>query len=388
MAQSYPPLRTLEILNKHNRGINNIYSFFKSIPEVQKMSKAKLLRYFLRENFFRHTEPIQYGLNPINLYDRMDQLIAMNLDTILDCLGYTEDNTNDPAFHIQSELRDYFISPILWHEWAKFKQVYKPDMYFADALLNTENFQLSGSMIDHLPCKTFYIDVSGCPQFGNVCGVLVHIFTEGNRCKISVLLIAKNLVFYSCYIHGEFDENGIINLIEKGVDIENLPGYKITSATTLEDVKNNILPKEEFLLSREEIYLFTLQMISYLSLERPQITESDLTKNSYKPRKAEDPIRNRWSEVTISDVGIRYGKTIRTKLEESESMESENSNTLNDTEPTGEHHSRRSPAPHFRSAHWHRYWVGEGRTELRVNWIEPTFVGNNVASNVVIHKVI
>ena len=156
----------------------------------------------------------------------------------------------------------------------------------------------------------------------------------------------------------------------------------------LEDVKNTILPNEEFLLNREEIYLFTLQMISYLSLEKPQITESDLTKNSYKPRKAEDPIRNRWSEVTISDVGIRYGKTIRTKLEESESMESENSNTLNNTEPIGEHPARRSPAPHFRSAHWHRYWVGEGRTELRVNWIEPTFVGDNVASNVVIHKVI
>ena len=68
MAQSYPPLRTLEILNKHNRGINNIYSFFKTIPEVQKLSKETLLRYFLRENFFRHPEPIQYGLNPVNLY--------------------------------------------------------------------------------------------------------------------------------------------------------------------------------------------------------------------------------------------------------------------------------------------------------------------------------
>lgn len=30
--------------------------------------------------------------------------------------------------------------------------------------------------------------------------------------------------------------------------------------------------------------------------------------------------------------------------------------------------------PHVRRAHWHHYWVGEGRTKLEVRWIEPTLV--------------
>jgi hypothetical protein len=27
-----------------------------------------------------------------------------------------------------------------------------------------------------------------------------------------------------------------------------------------------------------------------------------------------------------------------------------------------------------RRAHWHHYWVGEGRNRLEVRWIEPTLV--------------
>lgn len=34
----------------------------------------------------------------------------------------------------------------------------------------------------------------------------------------------------------------------------------------------------------------------------------------------------------------------------------------------------RTVRPHVRRAHWHHYWVGEGRTRLEVRWIEPTFV--------------
>lgn len=390
MAQDYPPLRILETLNKYGRGIETTYSFFKHIPEVQEMSKDKILWYFFRENFFRYSNPIQYGMYPINLYDRMDQHIAANLDALLKCYGYDMSVLNDPKFNIQSELRDYFVGPILWNDWSAFKQVYKPDMYFADALLNTENFQLSKSMIEHLPCNTFYIDVSDCKQFGNVCGILVYVFIKGNNCKITMELVAKNLVFYSCYVHGNFNEQGIIDLVTKVVDSENLPGYRIMSPTTLKTIKNNTLPKELFLLNREEIYTFALQMISYLSLEKPQITESDLTKDTYRYRNEGSPIRNKWSEVTISDVGVRYGNTIRTKLSQEEIAEtvSDASETNVEVDTLEVNPTRKSPTPHFRSAHWHRYWVGEGRKELRVNWIEPTFVGSNPHSDVVIHKVI
>lgn len=36
----------------------------------------------------------------------------------------------------------------------------------------------------------------------------------------------------------------------------------------------------------------------------------------------------------------------------------------------------------MRRAHWHHYWVGKGRTELILKWIEPVFVGSGEVSAV------
>lgn len=50
-------------------------------------------------------------------------------------------------------------------------------------------------------------------------------------------------------------------------------------------------------------------------------------------------------------------------------------------------YKRKSPIPHFRRAHWHKFWVGEGRNTLKVKWIEPVFVGQGPSSNATIHKI-
>lgn len=387
MAQSYPPLRILEILTSADRGFNTVYNFFHNMPEVQNMDTNQILWYFLRDKFLQHLDYTEYNAESVNLFERMDQQVALNCKRIMNYLGYSEDAMNDSTMNIRAELRDCFVIPIVWQEWSNYKQVYKPDMYFADALLNTENFQLSKSMLKHLPCKTFYIDVSDCPQFGNICGIFVYVFLKGNRCEFVLNLIAKNLVEYSCYVHGSFDERGILNLDAKFVDPDILPGYKVTSLTSLQDIAGNHLPDELFLLNREESYHFAMQMISYLSIDKPQITESSLTKDTYRPASNTTVIRNKWSEVKIDDIGIKYGKTIRTKLEEVKNNSDTSGINVIEFDVDESEKTRKSPAPHFRSAHWHRYWVGEGRKECRVNWIEPTFVGADFGKDVVIHKV-
>ena len=47
---------------------------------------------------------------------------------------------------------------------------------------------------------------------------------------------------------------------------------------------------------------------------------------------------------------------------------------------------RRKVRPHTRCGHYQHYWVGKGRTDLIVKYIEPTFVlgGNKIAT---LHKV-
>lgn len=89
----------------------------------------------------------------------------------------------------------------------------------------------------------------------------------------------------------------------------------------------------------------------------------------------------------MQDVGIRYGAAVRTLLEEGQKKTVEHKDTV---EIAGNPNSRprKSPVPHFRRAHWQIYWVGKGRKEREVKWIEPVFVGfGDTAKNVVIHVV-
>ena len=129
-------------------------------------------------------------------------------------------------------------------------------------------------------------------------------------------------------------------------------------------------------------FLLGYQMIAYLSLEKPELTENPVTKTTYRPRKPGEPVRDKFSEIQIRDVGIRYGKDFRKTIQEmKEKKPAENKKS---NKPV---HSVR---PHFHCAHWHYHRIGKGRKELKLMWHEPTFVMGNVKNaetDVVIHKV-
>ena len=135
-------------------------------------------------------------------------------------------------------------------------------------------------------------------------------------------------------------------------------------------------------------FLVTFQMIAYLTLEKPEITDNPVTKSTYrKPSPGAKP-KNRFSEIEIHDVGIRYGKVFQKQLEDYK--KSVNDQEKTESESGKRHH--KSPVAHFRCAHWHTYRYGKGRQFARLQWQEPTFVcGRNPEitepQDVVIHKV-
>ena len=235
------------------------------------------------------------------------------------------------------------VFPIVINEWSKSKQVYKPDKDFANALLNTDEFIINKDIINHLPCQLFYLDLTEC-NYDNIEGVFVHTFICDNTIRINIFMIAGE-EFSPLYI--DFPNN------DKGT-------------VSIQDSRSNIY---------NEVIALTLHMISYMSIDKPQITESDLTKNTYRKPSKQSTIRNKWSEVNIQDVGIIYGQKYRKYMKEYNSTEN------------SEIKSYKPRAPHFRKAHYHRFWVGKGRKELRINWIEPIYVGFGDNKNIVINKV-
>lgn len=120
-------------------------------------------------------------------------------------------------------------------------------------------------------------------------------------------------------------------------------------------------------IADKELTLLILQTILYLSSNKPDITENQPiqhTKQAFHPTPDTDI-----NEITINDIGVRYGAAIR-KIKKAKPTR----NTTTDNAKPAPAKPRRPMASHIRAAHWHTYWIGKGRTKKILKWVPPTFV--------------
>lgn len=342
------------------------------LKNAENITEPEFVSFLLSENFMN---PEYEGMfAPINY------LFATNISTLADFFGCSVAELRKKDIDIATEWRDLYLAPCLLDRWAKNKQVYKPDAEFADALLHTKNLEIAQSQVKHLPCKSFYIDLSACNGYDPIVGMFVFIDEIENGLNIAEYLLTDELVYFSFYIGG-FYKDGIIKLAASEIDdhadyevyIPNLPQYKSQTDLVYNSEKD-----------RKSTTLLGIQLLSYISSKEPDIYESSVTKKTYRPGKT---IKNRFSEVQEWEVGIRYGNSIRTRIKEEQ-----RATMKTDVPPVNyKEQTRKSPIPHFRCAHWQHYWTGKGRKICEVRWIEPVFVGfgdrEKAAKDVVIHKV-
>lgn len=370
--KNFPPLVLLSKSEQPGREFSDRKKMFinNGIRNADKLTVDSYINYFLSKDF----------MNPFVKHPFMDidRNFFHNIETVSEFTGTAiADLLDNNAERLKTEIKDLFLAPVLIEEWSKSKQVYKPDPDFAAALIKTQKLQLSRSMITHLPFNYFYVDLQDIDFFKPIVGIFVFVNPIIKNDKnigvnISIYILSDELIYFSHYFNGIYDDKGVIKV---KVNDEIDPGYEVWDrAGQLKYIA------EDFSVDRNQVSLFILQLICYLSIDEPQITESSFTKNTYVKRTSSQKVRNKWNEVQIFDVGVVYGKTFRKQVSEFKDKVKE--------ESSGEAKHHKSPVPHLRSAHWHRYWVGEGRTELKVNWIEPVFVGAKSSKNVVIHKVV
>ena len=132
----------------------------------------------------------------------------------------------------------------------------------------------------------------------------------------------------------------------------------------------------------KEIIILVMQLICYMNVKEPDIEISNDTKQYYRPSKSKT-IKNKYSEVYKQDVGIRIGKKITQNYN---NMKTAQETQTRKAQETG----RKPPIPHFRSAHWHKYYTGKNRVNQELRWIEPVFVCGEYSSDntdVIMHKV-
>lgn len=378
MANSYAPLRFLkQIKNEFGPQESILHALLdgmnRTVPGFNGWDENRFIQSFNRLDDGRYQKDKDVEL--------LRQLFLKTAPYILLSINLSPEDLKKGNRDAIVEWSDVYMLPILMETWSKNKQVFKPDPDFADALLHTEHLQYTEDMLKHLPCRTFYIDLEDCGLFSDIHGLLIHVQEEENGVHINMILMTvsdddkEDILTFSHYSHGVFDKNGYIqiDLSEFGkMDYEYWsPAGHEKAMSRLNKMQKRTLP-----------FLLGYQMIAYLSLEKPELTENPVTKTTYRPRKPGEPVRDKFSEIQIRDVGIRYGKDFRKTIQEmKEKKPAENKKS---NKPV---HSVR---PHFHCAHWHYHRIGKGRKELKLMWHEPTFVMGNVKNaetDVVIHKV-
>ncbi len=249
--------------------------------------------------------------------------------------------------------------------WAKNKQVFKFDKDFTDELLATENVKFIKDLFDHLPFETFYIDYSDNKDLVDKFhgeGVFIRLSKNSEYYVVHATKVTRELFF------------------SDAIFIKN----EDTSAMVFTDSPSEtkvITPRgeESVFVDRTLYERFLTQALTYLSSAEQDIRENETTKRTYRKPEANN-IKNKFSEIRMQDVGIRFGTAFRTwTKKKAERDENSGSN----------HHTGAKQRPHFRRAHWHTYLYGKGKTERKVVWQHECAINMNLGTeqNVVLHKV-
>ena len=276
----------------------------------------------------------------------------------------------------KTDWRDMLIIGYAILKWAEYKQSYKINADFFEELAQTKNITIHHDFANYLPVPDMYIDLSEIQGISPIEGAFIHTFRSEDGDQAAIYMVTDEHLIFSFYSNFYYDEDGLFYMSD-----DFIPSSKFMAILIDDDlsVKQRNFEND----SRAIICKAIIQILLFLSADKSDIQENPVTKKTYKKPSV---IRDKFSEVRIWDVGVRYGKAIRVAKEEIRKEQEKSADTDRD-EAARTVHIRKQPRPHVRCAHWHRYHVGKGRTEIRINWIPPVFVCKGKEIPVVIHNI-
>lgn len=355
----YPPLEFVErvenfipLQNKSRDAVlvNNMALEFAEDFLAQNRSKLyhdlKETRHFSK---YRRTEKI------IDFYTKVQTDFSIKL------------GIND-FFQVQ-EFMALLLSYDVRSVWRKNKLSYLIDNELFKTLITMEPLKsISLDCLTKLPANCFYIDYGG----------MGSEFMEGLDGSFVTAEMSDgelNLIMVNLY----HESDGKEFFFMTGSDAFSLS----TDKYMLEDYRND---KREFVgndgikrsLRLDKLVNFMYNFAIYLQASNRDVEISERTRQNHT--KPVQTIKNKFREVKEFEVGFVYGRTI--------GKDRKRVKYVGEAEGTGVHSPK---ASHYRSAHWHHYWVGSGDDKrLVIKWIEGIFVKGNgdEAKNIRVCKVV
>lgn len=300
-----------------------------------------------------------------------------------DLVGKLVESGRLPKNATGDELSSQFAMSYITHHWRQYKAMYHFDPAFLNTLLQTEDAPVYPDILKRMPYPDFIMNL---PQDYEYDHAFIHVefdSTHGTQDTDTLFLVipfckqrsGDNIQVAQCMhwcrngqklIESFRNANEAVRKSEKGEKSEGN-----VSAAPLYSGNDNRMTAEELERfsaqnSRMEKYLrAAITAAYYLASKNAEIKETKTKKNE-RPMVATRPgAKPQKVNIKNYDVGYIIGQSFEKQ------MAGHQSNRETMTMRGG---STRAVRPHIRRAHWHHYWVGEGRTRREVRWIEPTMV--------------
>lgn len=236
--------------------------------------------------------------------------------------------------------------------WRMGRSVYRFDPALAAALLATPlEGRVPVETLYRLPEWCVYIEAPlSWPE--SVEGFFAHLEHDVNtsRSELRLLYDFKDAspVAIALHMHGESIEEMMDLFIDESNRQGELKGRPVSPLTGhAKEYADNMRVQD------------CLNLILYLCAD-----EADFGGEERPSRPQPVKTKKGWRLFPAENLRVwMVGKTLGDQLRAAQTGERE------------QEEERNSPRPHLRRAHWHSYWVGKGRTEIRVRWLHPILVG-------------
>lgn len=253
--------------------------------------------------------------------------------------------------------------------WRKNKLSYLIDNELFKTFVTMEPLKsISLDCLTKLPANCFYIDYGGMGSefMEGLDGTFVTVEMSDGELNILMLHLYHGIDNKECFVMTGDEAFSLsydkYTLEDFGVDERTFVGYDGIERT----------------LYLGKLVNFVYNFAIYLQASNRDVEISERTRQNHT--KPIQTIKNKFREVKEFEVGFVYGRTI--------GKDAKRVKYVGEAEGTGVHSPK---ASHYRSAHWHHYWVGSGDDKrLIIKWVEGIFVKGNgdEARNIRVCKVV
>lgn len=255
--------------------------------------------------------------------------------------------------------------------WRKNKLSYLLDTSLFENLLTMKTPELAPiDCMTKLPAECFYIDYNGSGDklIKDLSGTFVLTSKTADELNIVLLHLINSKT-----LNRELIVTTVFRLGLNSSSDKFIPSVVKLDARELECEDGVKRLVDEGLIAK-----FIYNFLIYLHAANRDVKTSERTRQNHE--KTQTVIKNKFREVKEFEIGFTYGRPIGRDVERIK--------YIGEKGKSGVAHSPKSS--HYRSAHWHHYWVGSGEDKkLVIKWVEGVFVngGKEEAENVQIHKV-